>query len=84
MDNKNEMDQINQKPNKKKDWFAIVRPVTLLFMMVFLFSYVSYAWMRREWTPYIEQEGITISTSGSLVFQLDNNQGGTGMSSLEG
>lgn len=65
----------------KKKWLAFVRPATLLLMMIFLFSYVSYAWMRREWTPYIEQSGITISTSGSLVFQLDNSaMGGAGMS----
>ena len=79
MNNGNEIKQPHSR-NKKKGWMTIMRPATLLFIMVLLFSYVSYAWMRREWTPYVEQEGITISTSGSLVFQLDNNQGGTGMS----
>ena len=58
-------------------WFAFVRPTALLLIMVFLFTYVSFAWMRREWTPYVYQEGIKIATSGSLVFELQDAPDGT-------
>ncbi|MBE6592729.1 MAG: hypothetical protein E7642_01900 [Ruminococcaceae bacterium] len=59
--------------NKSVKWFAFVRPTLLLLITVFLFTYVSFAWMRREWTPYVAQDGITIATGGSLAFQLDEN-----------
>ena len=56
-------------------WKKLIRPLTMLLIMIVLFTYVSFSWMRREWTPTIEQNGITIATSGSLVFQLDDNSG---------
>lgn len=55
---------------KNGTWKKMVRPVTMLLIMITLFTYVSFSWMRREWTPTIEQTGITIATSGSLVFQM--------------
>lgn len=65
---------------KSMRWFAFMRPVALLLVMVFLCTYVTYAWLRRDWTPTIQQDGITIATGGSLVFQLEDNSVGTVMS----
>lgn len=65
------MHQEQPKSNKAAFW-KLMRPVTLLLLTVLLFSYVTYAWLNRQWTPSIRQEGITISTSSSLVFLLDN------------
>ena len=55
---------------KNGAWKRMIRPLTMLLIMITLFTYVSFSWMRREWTPTIEQQGITIATSGSLVFQM--------------
>lgn len=57
---------------KKIKGLSVVCPLTLLLVLILLTTYISYAWMRREWTPYIEEEGIRIATSGSLAFQLEN------------
>ena len=62
-------------------YFGWIRSACLLLVFVFLFTYASFAWLRREWTPYVHEEGITVSTSGSLAFQLvDSGQATTGMS----
>lgn len=75
-----------KKQQKKRPmWVSLIRPAVLLLVAVFLTTYVSFSWMRREWTPYVEQSGISIATSGSLVFQLegDGASGGTGMSIVD-
>ena len=43
--------------------------------MVLLCTYATYSWLKREWSPYIYSgdEGITIATSGALVFKMDEN-----------
>ena len=56
-----------------KKWIRLIRPTLLLLTTTILFVYVSYSWMRREWTPYIEQSGITIATGGSLVFEFEDS-----------
>lgn len=62
-------------------YFGWIHSACLLLVLVFLFTYVSFAWLRREWTPYVYEEGITVSTSGSLAFQLvDSSEASTGMS----
>lgn len=76
MENKNDR-SIKGRSNNMQ-WFAFVRPAILLLVAIVLLTYVTYSWMRREWTPYVEQEGITISTSGSLVFELIDIEGTTG------
>lgn len=64
-------------------YFGWIRSACLLLVLVFMFTYVSFAWLRREWTPYVYEDGITISTSGSLAFKLidsDSSTATTGMS----
>ena len=52
-----------------------MRPTLLLLTALILFTYVSFAWLRREWTPYVEQSNITIATGGSLVFEFEGESG---------
>lgn len=73
-------DQMKNKEKQRRRihrWLALVRPALLLLTTVILFSYASFSWMRREWTPFIEQSNITIATGGSLVFEFE---GGSGVS----
>lgn len=60
-------------------WKKAIRPIITIVIMVVLFTYVSYSWIRREWTPYIEQNNIMITTGGSLMFQFgeENTSGKT-------
>lgn len=60
---------------KKKAYLKILKHITLLAVTVMLFTYVSYSWIRREWTPSIEQTNIKIVTSGALVFQMGEGSG---------
>ena len=60
---------------KRIKWLPLVRPTLLLLTTVMLFTYVSFAWLRREWTPYVEQSNITIATGGSLVFEFEGESG---------
>ena len=49
---------------------ALFRTLTLLLVLVFLLTYASFSWIKREWSPKIGQENVSIATSGALVFQL--------------
>ena len=60
---------------KKRRSLKILKHLTLLTVTVMLFTYVSYSWIRREWTPSIEQTNIKIVTSGALVFQMGEGSG---------
>lgn len=71
-ENKNTEQTVVKK--RKKAWLQFIRPAALLLTSVVLFTYVTFAWMRREWTPYVEQEGLKIATGGSLLFELDGTQ----------
>ncbi len=56
------------KVNNKR--MALIRALSMLLILVFLLTYASVAWIKREWSPKIEQENISIATSGALVFQF--------------
>ena len=75
--------QINKK--KVKYTLSIIQVLSGLLIMVLLCTYVTYSWLKREWTPYIysgeesEGAGITVATSGALVFKMDENIGSEGI-----
>lgn len=71
--------QINKK--KAKHIFSIIRILSVLLIMVLLCTYATYSWLKREWSPYIYSgdDGITIATSGALVFKMDENIGSEGV-----
>lgn len=58
---------------KNGAWKKFIKPIVLLVLMTSVFTYVSYSWIRREWTPSISQDNIKIATSGSLVFQIGSD-----------
>lgn len=71
--------QINKK--KAKHILSIIRILSVLLIMVLLCTYATYSWIKREWSPYIYSgdDGITIATSGALVFKMDENIGSEGV-----
>ena len=71
--------QINKK--KAKHILSIIRILSVLLIMVLLCTYATYSWLKREWSPYIYSgdDGITIATSGALVFKMDENIGSEGV-----
>lgn len=60
-------------PRRLSSWTNMIRPAAMLLFTILLFVHMSYSWIRREWTPSIAQDGIKITTSGSLVFQMGND-----------
>jgi len=58
--------------DKRKKRIALIRSVALLLIFVFLLSYASFSWIKREWSPKIYQDNISIQTSGALVFKFDH------------
>lgn len=71
--------QLNK--NKIKHAFSIIRILSVLLVMILLCTYVTYSWLKREWSPYIYSgdDGIKIATSGALVFKMNENIGEGGV-----
>jgi len=70
-----------------KRWINIIRPLSMTLLATFLLTYFSFAWIRREWSPKLEQEGITIATGNTLAFVFDDkvtNTMGTSIDELLG
>lgn len=59
--------------NKTKMLSALIKPIAMLLVLIFLLVATSYAWIKRNWQPTIEQKGLTVSTGGSLAFKLSNS-----------
>jgi hypothetical protein len=59
---------------KKINWIRIIRPIAFALVLVFLLSYATYAWMKRDWRPKIHQENVRIVAGSSLtfIFKEDN------------
>ncbi len=58
-----------------KKFVALLKPMALLLALILLLSVTSYAWIKRNWQPTIEEAGISVSTGGSLAFVFTD--GGT-------
>lgn len=64
-----------QKTEKKKvNWFRTIRPIALVLVLVLILSYSTYAWMKRDWTPTLHQEGVRIVAGSSLVFLFEEDE----------
>ena len=61
---------MNNAEKKKINWLRIIRPVALSLVLVFLLSYATYSWMRRDWTPTVHQENVKIMAGSSLTFKF--------------
>ncbi|MBE6540162.1 MAG: hypothetical protein E7674_05445 [Ruminococcaceae bacterium] len=60
---------------KNKKWKNVTVSLIMILVMLVMMSYVSYSWIKREWAPSIKQDGITITTNGSLVLNLGSGEG---------
>lgn len=71
--------QVNKR--KVKHMLRIIRTLSVLLVLVILCCEVTYSWLKREWSPYIYSgdDGITIATSGALVFKMDENMNSEGV-----
>ena len=61
---------------KRQKWLKIARPVIMALVFVTVLTYVSYSWIKREWTPNISQEGIKIVAGDSLTFIFEDENAG--------
>ena len=52
----------------------ILLSVPLSLIAIFLLSFTTFSWIKREFSPSIEEDELSIATAGALVFQF----GGTG------
>ncbi len=55
---------------KRINWLRLLRPLSLILVIILLLTGYTYAWMKREWTPTITQENIKIAAGSSLAFQF--------------
>lgn len=60
---------------KRLKWLRIARPVVMTLAFVTVLTYVSYSWIKREWTPNISQTGIQIVAGDSLTFIFEDENG---------
>jgi len=60
------------KNEKTKRRMALIRSTSLLLILVFLLTYATFSWIKREWSPKIVQDNISIHTSGALVFKFSH------------
>lgn len=65
---------MNSSETKKINWIRILRPIALALVLVFLLSYATYAWLKRDWTPTIHQENVKIVAGSSLTFVYGEDQ----------
>ncbi len=61
---------MNNAENKRINWLRIIRPIALALVLVFLLSYATYSWMRRDWSPTIHQDNVKIQAGSSLTFKF--------------
>ena len=59
---------MNSAEKKKTNWIRILRPIALALVLLFLLSYATYAWMKRDWKPTVHQENVKIVAGSSLTF----------------
>ena len=66
--------EMNNTEKKTINWIKILRPIALSLVLVFLLSYATYAWMKRDWTPSIHQENVNIVAGSSLTFIFQDEE----------
>lgn len=48
----------------------ILVTIPLSLMLIFLLSFATFSWIKREFSPSIEEDELSIATAGALVFQF--------------
>lgn len=65
---------MNNAEKKKINWLKVLRPIALALVLVFLLSYATYAWMKRDWTPSVSQDNVKIVAGSSLTFMYKGSE----------
>ena len=65
---------MNSTEKKKTNWIRILRPIALALVLLFLLSYATYAWMKRDWKPRVHQENVKIVAGSSLTFIFEDDE----------
>ena len=55
----------------------------MLLTSLILLSYVSYSWIKRDWSSGIDQSGITIATGNTLAFVFNESASGSNVKDLK-
>ena len=58
----------------KTNWLRVLRPIALALALIFLLSYATYAWMKRDWKPKVHQENVKIVAGSSLTFIFQDKE----------
>ena len=65
---------MNNAEQKKINWPRLLRPIAIALVLIFLLSSATYAWLKRDWTPTVQQENIKIVAGSSLTFVFDGEE----------
>jgi len=69
---------MENKKSKLGVFTKFMRPIAILLVMIVLLTATTWAWVRREWAPYLAsgENGMSIATTDALVFNMDVNDSG--------
>ena len=70
-------------PKSLKCCFRLLPTVAMLLTSLILLSYVSYSWIKRDWSSGINQQGITIATGNALAFVFSDDSSGGSVKDLK-
>lgn len=59
---------------KKINWIRVIRPIAVALALLFLLSYATYSWLKRDWKPKIHQENVKIVAGSSLTFIFQEDE----------
>ncbi|MBR5250492.1 MAG: hypothetical protein IKV38_00525 [Clostridia bacterium] len=69
---------MRNKKSKFNEYAKFMRPFAILLVMIILLTATTWAWVRREWAPYLSsgENGMSIATTDALVFNMDVTDSG--------
>ena len=69
---------MRNKKSKFNEYAKFMRPFAILLVMIVLLTATTWAWVRREWAPYLSsgENGMSIATTDALVFNMDVTDSG--------
>ena len=62
------------KTRNRINWIRVIRSISLALVLLFLLSYATYSWMKRDWKPKIHQENVRIVAGSSLTFIFQDDE----------
>ena len=69
---------MQNKKSKFNEYAKFMRPFAILLVMIVVLTATTWAWVRREWAPYLSsgENGMSIATTDALVFNMDVTDSG--------